>query len=74
VPTHLMTVVELSPGSGWYTEILAPYLHDNGKLIAAGAAFDPVKPPQWPSGRSWTHDKYQAIDKSDRMTLKFVKR
>lgn len=30
-----MTVVELSPGGGWYTEILAPYLHDNGKLIAA---------------------------------------
>lgn len=32
-----MTVVELSPGGGWYTEILGPYLHDNGKLIAAGA-------------------------------------
>jgi predicted methyltransferase len=33
-----MTVVELSPGGGWYTEILAPYLRDNGKLIAAGEA------------------------------------
>jgi len=31
-----MTVVELSPGGGWYTEILAPYLRDQGKLIAAG--------------------------------------
>jgi len=31
-----MTVVELAPGGGWYTEILAPYLRDNGKLIAAG--------------------------------------
>lgn len=31
-----MTVVELIPGGGWYTEILAPYLRDNGKLIAAG--------------------------------------
>ncbi|MCH8621192.1 methyltransferase [Undibacterium sp. TS12] len=30
-----MTVVELSPGGGWYTEVLAPYLRDNGKLIAA---------------------------------------
>ena len=30
-----MTVVELSPGGGWYTEILANYLHDPGKLIAA---------------------------------------
>jgi predicted methyltransferase len=31
-----MTVVELAPGGGWYTEILAPYLRDHGKLIAAG--------------------------------------
>ena len=31
-----MTVVELSPGGGWYTEILAPYLKDKGKLIVAG--------------------------------------
>lgn len=28
-----MTVVELSPGGGWYTEILAPYLRDRGQLI-----------------------------------------
>jgi predicted methyltransferase len=31
-----MTVVELSPGSGWYTEILAPYLREQGRFIAAG--------------------------------------
>jgi len=30
-----MTVVELSPGGGWYTEILAPYLRDEGQLVAA---------------------------------------
>ena len=31
-----MTVVEISPGGGgWYTEILAPFLRDNGKLYAA---------------------------------------
>ena len=30
-----MTVVELSPGKGWYTEILAPYLMPHGQLIAA---------------------------------------
>ena len=30
-----MTVIELSPGAGWYTEILAPYLHDSGHLIEA---------------------------------------
>ncbi len=32
-PDH--TVVEVWPGGGWYTEILAPYLRDDGKLIAA---------------------------------------
>ena len=30
-----MRVVELSPGGGWYTEILANYLHKPGILIAA---------------------------------------
>ncbi len=31
----VMTVVELSPGGGWYTEILAPYLRARGQLILA---------------------------------------
>ena len=30
-----MTVIELSPGGGWYTEILANYIHYPGTLIAA---------------------------------------
>ncbi len=31
-----MTVVELSPGGGgWYTEVLAPFLREQGKLYAA---------------------------------------
>ena len=30
-----MKVVELSPGGGWYTEILANYIHSPGMLIAA---------------------------------------
>lgn len=37
-----MTVVEISPGKGWYTEILAPYLRDKGKLYAAH--FSPNNP------------------------------
>jgi predicted methyltransferase len=32
------TVVEIWPGRGWYMEILAPYLHDQGKYYAAIAA------------------------------------
>ena len=31
-----MTVVEIWPGGGWYTEILAPYLKDEGRYYAAG--------------------------------------
>ncbi len=37
------TVLEVLPGLGWYTSILAPYLHTNGgRLIAA--QFDPRSP------------------------------
>jgi predicted methyltransferase len=38
--TSEMTVIEISPGGGWYTEILAPYLRDKGQLILA--ADDPA--------------------------------
>ena len=30
-----MTVMEVSPGGGWYTEVLAPLVAENGALIAA---------------------------------------
>lgn len=38
VPTA--TVIELAPGGGWYTEIIAPYLRDRGRLLAAHYARD----------------------------------
>lgn len=31
-----MTIVEIFPGGGYWTEILAPYLRENGKLYVAG--------------------------------------
>jgi predicted methyltransferase len=34
--TPTQTVVELTPGGGWYTEILAPYLRERGQFIVAG--------------------------------------
>lgn len=40
-----MTVVEIYPGSGWYTEVLAPVLRGRGKLVAAH--FDPAIPPDY---------------------------
>jgi predicted methyltransferase len=36
-----MTVVEIWPGTGWYTEILAPALKDNGRLYAAQYSSNP---------------------------------
>lgn len=36
-----MTVIEMNPGGGWYTEILAPALSGNGTLITA--VVDPAK-------------------------------
>lgn len=39
-----MTVVEIWPGGGWYTEILAPYLHDKGQLYAAHFSPDSTVP------------------------------
>jgi predicted methyltransferase len=40
-----MTVVEISPGGGWYTEILAPYLQAKGQLVLA--ADDPESESQY---------------------------
>ncbi|MCB1699378.1 MAG: class I SAM-dependent methyltransferase [Pseudomonadales bacterium] len=37
-----MTVVEMWPGSGWYTEILAATLKDRGRLYAAQYSANPV--------------------------------
>ena len=36
---NTMTVVEISPGGGWYQEILAPFLNKNGAYISA--TYDP---------------------------------
>ena len=41
-----MTVIDFWPGSGWYTEILAPYLAEGGgKYIAAGFQTGPGADP-----------------------------
>src|SRR5690606_29208698 len=43
--TPSSTVVELSPGGGWFTEILAPLLRDRGRLIVTIS--DPNGPPAY---------------------------
>lgn len=35
-----MTVLEITPGGGWYTEVLAPVLKDDGQLIVASFGAD----------------------------------
>lgn len=44
-----MAVLELWPGGGWYTAILAPVLADNGKLIVT--SYDPNGPEDKPVTR-----------------------
>ncbi|NQU60854.1 MAG: class I SAM-dependent methyltransferase [Rhodospirillales bacterium] len=39
-----MTVVEIYPGGGWYTEILAPYLNKKGRYYAASWVRDSKNP------------------------------
>jgi len=41
-----MTVVEIWPGGGWYTEVLAPVLHERGKLYVAQYGSKPPFPYQ----------------------------
>ena len=48
-PNH--TVVEVWPGGGWYTEILAPYLSKNGLLIAAHYDMSDTQASYRPRGR-----------------------
>jgi predicted methyltransferase len=42
-----MTVVEIWPAKGWYTEILAPVLRDFGIFYAAGFAMTAHRTPDW---------------------------
>ena len=42
-----MTLVEIWPATGWWTEILGPYTHDKGIYYAAGFATTADNTPQW---------------------------
>ncbi|MGH7635416.1 MAG: class I SAM-dependent methyltransferase, partial [Gemmatimonadaceae bacterium] len=42
----VQSVVEIWPGRGWYTEILAPYLRDHGRYYAAIEAPDVAGAPK----------------------------
>ena len=55
------TVIEITPGGGWYAEILAPYLREDGQYVAAV-----VDPMALPEGRG---RDYQANSKAGLETL-----
>jgi predicted methyltransferase len=54
-----MTVVEIWPGGGWYTEILAPYLRAEGRLYAAHFTAD-TRVPYFRDMRAGFLDKLAA--------------
>jgi predicted methyltransferase len=49
------TVIELMPGNGWYTEILAPLLRERGKLFTAHYARDDAS-----AGRRKARENFEA--------------
>lgn len=55
-----LTVVEIWPGGGWYTEILAPYLKDKGQYIAAGFALTEQSPAYQGKGMAAFVEKLRA--------------
>ena len=50
-----MTVVELAPSGGWYTEILAPYLAEQGRYVAGHFDLSIDDPPSYyePAMAAW---------------------
>jgi predicted methyltransferase len=60
-----MTVIDVAPGSGWWTDILAPYLaHTGGHYIAAGADLaDPKVSDGARKGRAALEAKYEGNPK-----------
>ncbi|GAB2628701.1 class I SAM-dependent methyltransferase [Novilysobacter erysipheiresistens] len=54
------TVVEITPGGGWYAEILAPYLRDGGHYVAA--VVDPAALPEG-GGRDYQQRSRDGLDK-----------
>ncbi len=42
-----MAVAEIWPSSGWWSEILAPYLGDGGRYYAVGYSLSARRTPQW---------------------------
>ena len=67
-PTH--TVVELWPGGGWYTEVLAPLLRERGKLIGAAPTGNYLQPyKDFLATRPDLYDRVQLVEVTPPQTL-----
>jgi predicted methyltransferase len=67
-PTH--TVVELWPGRGWYTEVLAPLLRERGKLVAAAPTGNYLQPyKDFLASRPDLYDRVQLVEVTPPQTL-----
>lgn len=64
-----MTVLEITPGGGWYTEVLAPVLQDQGQLVVASFGAD--HPVDYLAN---IHDRYMDKLDADPATYGQVKR
>ena len=53
-----LAVLEIWPGGGWYSEILAPVLRDKGKLYLAHNAIENPKLPSW---QREAREKHEAV-------------
>lgn len=56
------TVIESWPGGGWYTQILAPYLKDEGKLIAATYDRGETPPAAYMKSTNAAYDAFLAAN------------
>lgn len=54
------TVIEIAPGAGWYTEILAPYLRERGHYVAAIYVDDAVSPAETETQLAKARERFDA--------------
>lgn len=58
------TVIELFPGGGWYSAILAPYLKDEGHFVAAHWNLDnPDHPPFYAEARRRYEERFADVER-----------
>ncbi|GAA4899088.1 methyltransferase [Ferrimonas pelagia] len=53
-----MRVIELWPGSGWYTEVIAPFVKEGGRFTAAGFELEPNPEDDAPAFRVRIGNRY----------------